>query len=214
LRDVVVFGGEFRFYRMADDEYRPMSAGSSSIKKPKPTIESNPKELIHMKNLHALILATVVLLAAPVASFAQTGHWTSVGSAGTTIDETDLRIYAVDGGDLFFAPGKGGTINARYNVVNTANVNLEMPIWNTLEIGYTDLSAAGSIQALLWKVDPCTGARVLLCSVTSDDNGPACKTCQFPNNSFNFLTNLYFVGVVITRNNEGANPILHTLRIF
>lgn len=167
-----------------------------------------------MKKLHALILTTVALLAAPVASFAQTGHWTSVGSAGVTIDEAALRTYAVDGGDLSFAAGKTGTINARYNVVNTANVNLEMPVWNTLEIGYTDLSLAGSVRAFLWKVDPCTGNRVLLCSVTSDDNGPACKTCQFPNNSFDFLTNLYFVGVVMTRTDEAANPILHTLRIF
>lgn len=158
-------------------------------------------------------MATVALLAAPVASFAQNGHWTSVGSAGTTIDEADLGRYAVDGGDLFFAPNMTGTIHARYNVVNTDNVNLEMPVWNTLEIGYTD-NGAGSVRAFLWEVDPCTGAKVLLCQVTSLNNGAACNTCNFAAGAFNFITNLYYVGVEVTRNNENANPILHTLRIY
>jgi hypothetical protein len=170
-----------------------------------------------MKKLHAVIMATLALLAAPVASFAQgpNGVWTSVGSSGATIDESDLRIYAVDGPDLFFAPNKGGTINARYNVVNTSNpFGTQMPLWTTLELGYTDASPAGSITAYLWKVTPCTGERVLLCSVTSSNNGTECNTCQFANNSFNFLTNLYFVGVVMTRNSPDANPILHTLRIY
>ena len=157
-------------------------------------------------------MATVALLAAPVASFAQ-ATWTSVGSAGATIDEADLLIYAVDEGDLSFNPTKGGILNARYNVVNTSNLNQQTPPWTTLEIGYTDASAAGSVEAFLWEVDPCTGNRVLLCSVTSLDNGTACNTCTFPNNSFNFATNLYFVGVQMIRNNANANPILHTLRI-
>ena len=161
-------------------------------------------------------MATVALLAAPVASFAQNGVWTSVGSAGTTIDEADLGIYAVEGGDLFFAPNTTGTINARYNVVNTANVNFEMPAWTTLEIGYTDTNAAGFVKAYLWEVNPCTGAKVLLCSVTSSNNGVACKTCNFPAVSFNFLTNLYYVGVEVTRTSseQNVNPILHTLRIY
>jgi hypothetical protein len=167
-----------------------------------------------MKKLHALVMATVALLAAPVASFAQNGHWTSVGSAGTTIDEADLGIYAVDGGDLFFADNTTGVIHARYNVVNTENVNLEMPVWNTLEIGYTDNGAGQFVRARLWQVDPCTGAKVLLCVVTSLNNGVACNTCNF-NPPLNFVTQLYFVGVEVSRNNaEQASPILHTLRIF
>jgi len=162
-------------------------------------------------------MAALALLAAPAASFGQgpNGVWTSVASSGATIDESDLRIYAVDGPDLFFAPNKAGTINARYNVVNTSNAfGTQTPAWTTLEMGYTDAAAAGSVTAFLWEVDPCTGARVLLCSVTSLDNGTACNFCQFPNNSFNFLTNLYFVGVEVTRSSEAANPILHTLRIY
>jgi hypothetical protein len=166
-----------------------------------------------MKKLHALIMATVALLAAPVASFAQ-ATWTSVGSAGATIDESDLQIYAVDSGDLFFNPTKGGILNARYNVVNTSNLNQQMPPWGTLEIGYTDASPMNSVQALLWEVDPCTGNKVLLCQVFSQDNGTACNTCTFPNNSFNFATNLYFVGVQMIRNDRNVSPILHTLRIY
>ena len=158
-------------------------------------------------------MAALALLAAPVASFAQNGHWTSVGSAGATIDEADQGIYAVDGGDLFFAANTSGTLNARYNVVNTANINLEMPVWNTLEIGYTD-TGAGAVQAFLWRVDPCTGNKVLLCSVTSTDNPNAvCKTCNFAG-GLNFVQNLYFVGVQMIKNAQGPNPILHTLRIF
>jgi hypothetical protein len=170
-----------------------------------------------MKKLHAVIMATLALLAAPVASFAQgpNGVWTSVGSSGATIDESDLRIYAVDGPDLFFAPNKGGTINARYNVVNTSNAfGTQTPAWTILELGYTDASTFGSVTAYLWKVTPCTGEKVLLCSVTSLDNGTGCNFCQFANNSFNFLTNLYYVGVEVSRSSPNANPILHTLRIY
>jgi hypothetical protein len=166
-----------------------------------------------MKKLHALVMATVALLAAPVASFAQNGHWTSVASAGTTIDEADLGIYAVDGGDLFFAPNMTGTIHARYNVVNTANPNGEMPMWNTFEIGYDDIGL-GVVKARLWKVDPCTGVQLTLCQITSANEGMGwCKTCQFPA-PLNFVNQLYFVAVEVTRNSVEANPILHTLRIY
>jgi hypothetical protein len=169
-----------------------------------------------MKKLYALAMATVALLAAPVASFAQGyGVWTSVGSSGATIDESDLRLYAVDGENLFFAPNKVGTINARYNVVNTSNpFGTQMPEWTILELGYTDASTLGSVTAYLWKVTPCTGERVLLCRVTSLDNGTGCNYCQFDRYSFNFLTNVYYVGVEVRRSSPNANPILQTLRIY
>ena len=166
-----------------------------------------------MKKLHLLALTVIALVAAPVASFAAP-TWTSVASAGATIDEASISKYMVDGGDLFFNPAKGGELDARYNVVNTSNLNQQTPPWTTLEIGYTDASPFGIITAILYEVDPCTGDKVSLCAVTSIDNAFAtCETCTFPNNSFDFTNNLYFVDVQMTRSNQGANPILHTLRI-
>ena len=69
-----------------------------------------------MKKLQLLAIATVALLAAPVASFGS--HWTSVCSTGA-IDESDVSQYQFALAALMFASGQTGTIQAKYNVTNT-----------------------------------------------------------------------------------------------
>ena len=162
-----------------------------------------------MKKLHILALATVTLLVTPVATFAY--HWTSACSAGATIDEADLSQYQVDKSSLFFASGETGIILARYNVTNTTGD--DTPPYTTFELGYTDTSTLGSVTAFLYEVDPCTGLRVEICRVVSIDN-TTCNTCTFPNTTFNFATNLYFVTVQLSRTSTAANPMANTLRIY
>jgi hypothetical protein len=163
-----------------------------------------------MKKLQLLAIATVTLLAAPVASFAF--HWTSLCSAGATIDEDDVGLFQFNNGSLFFESGATGTILARYNVTNTTGD--ETPPYTTLELGYFD-DGAGSVQASLYEIDPCTGALVTVCSVTSTDSPTAtCTTCTFPNTTFDFGTDLYYVRVIVTRTSTAVNPQAHTLRIY
>jgi hypothetical protein len=171
-----------------------------------------------MKKLHALIMATVALLATPVASFAQftdEGVWTSVCSVGV-IDEANVGLYQFNGSNLFFANGRTGSIIARYNVVNTSNAfGTQQPAWNTFELGYTDIGA-GTITAFLYEVNPCTGAQTTICSFTAPNSavGGSCATCTFPSTTFDFESNLYFIALVVSRTSTQQNPIASTLRLY
>src|SRR5262245_63769230 len=93
-----------------------------------------------MKKLSLLAMTTLALLATAITSFAQGAPaWTSPGSAGATMDETSVTLYAVNPPDntcLTFKGAKTGTIQARYDVVNTAVPSTPFPAWNTFELGY------------------------------------------------------------------------------
>jgi hypothetical protein len=148
-----------------------------------------------MKKIHILSLAILALLAAPIASFAS--HWTSVCSVGA-IDDSSLDLYAVSNSSLTFASGATGSVFARYNVTNTSVPGSNTPPYTTLELGSLDTST-GSVSATLYEVTPCTGAITAICTVRSTTQSTAdCNTCTFPNTTFNFSTNLYYVIVTLT----------------
>jgi hypothetical protein len=164
-----------------------------------------------MKKLQLLAIATVALLAAPVASFAM--HWTSICSAGA-IDESAFGRYQFFNSSLTFASGATGTISARYNVTNTSVPADNTPPYTTLQLGSLDTST-GTVTATLYEVTPCTGAITAICTVTSTTQATAdCNTCTFPNTTFNFSTNLYYVIVNLSRTSSGATTQANTLRIF
>jgi hypothetical protein len=163
-----------------------------------------------MKKLQLLAIATVALLAAPVASFAN--HWTSVCSAGA-IDESGFGRFVFSNSSLTFATGATGPVSARYNVTNTSTSNI--PPYTTLELGSLDTSTFGSVHATLYEVTPCTGAITAICTVTSTTQATAdCNTCTFPNTTFNFSTNLYYVLVTLLRTSSNATIRANTLRIY
>lgn len=164
-----------------------------------------------MKKLQLLAIATVALLAAPVASFAS--HWTSICSAGA-IDEADLALYAFTNSSLTFASGATGTVSARYNVTNTSVPGDNTPPYTTLELGSLD-TGTGTVTATLFEVTRCTGDIVAICTVTSTTQSTGdCNTCTFPNTTFNFSANLYYVIVTLSRNFSTATTQANTLRIF
>jgi hypothetical protein len=170
-----------------------------------------------MKNLSLLGLAALTLIAAPVASFAQSG-WTSPGSSSTTIDETALGLYAVNpfpnNACLTFRVGRFGRIEARYDVTNTAVPSTPAPPWAIFEFGYVDPGVGASATAILYEINPCVPNPVEICRVVSVD-GQFCGVCQFAAGTFNFLSNLYFVEVILSRSNaEAPVPQACTLRIF
>ena len=170
-----------------------------------------------MKKLSLLGLATLTLLAAPVASFAQSG-WTSPCSSGATIDEMAVGLYGVNpfpnNACLTYRAGRFGRIEARYDVTNTAVPSTPAPPWATFEFGYVDPGAGAVAMAILYEINPCVPNPVEICRVVSVD-GQVCGVCQFAAGAFNFLTNLYFVEVILSRSSaETPAPQACTLRIF
>lgn len=163
-------------------------------------------------------IATVLLslLSLPALAQAPTSPlvWTAVASTGT-IDESALSIFSFGTTNLGYLGGSASVapIVARYNVTNLAGGGLN-PLWNTLELGYLDTTAAGQVTATLFRVNPCNGTRIALCTVTSVDVATAaCRTCLFTA-GVNFQAFLYYVEVTLTRSTPGVSPQANTLRIF
>jgi hypothetical protein len=160
-----------------------------------------------------LTLAAVFAILSPISALAQSG-WTSPCSAGATIDETSTGVYQVNGSALLFRAGRIGTVTARYDVMNTAVPSVPVTPWATLELGYMD-TVGGAVTATLFQVDPCTGKTTTICTAVSlASTAPRCVVCTFAPGTMNYLTNLYFVQVNITRAVTTVNPQAFTLRIF
>ncbi|MFN2508155.1 MAG: hypothetical protein ABR589_05225 [Chthoniobacterales bacterium] len=165
-----------------------------------------------MKTLTSL-LTTLALVLAPCLSFAT--DWTSVCSAGATIDETSLSRYAVNNASLAHRRGAVGVVTARYNVTNTAVPSTATPSWTTFELGYSDNSTTGSVVAILYAVNPCTGEIKPICRLESKDSEqPDCVFCEFPADTFDFSKHLYYIQVNVARTKADVFPRANTLRIY
>ena len=149
--------------------------------------------------------------------------WTAIGASGT-VDETSIPFFGFTNASAGFKPtGSVAPLEFRYNVVNTHHFlsstggipTVNMPGWTTLEFG-AQAPATSTAEAYLYRVNRCTGQQVLICQVRhSDQPAPGiCKTCQFTNTTFNFLSYLYYVRVVLDRNTPAEGPMAHTLRIY
>src|SRR5947208_1143439 len=129
--------------------------------------------------IRILVLAAVALFLAAFAASAQTGTWTAVGSTGA-IDPASVGISAVFGGTrLGFSSQTGNTIVTRFNVTNTyGGAFNDITPWTTLELGGVNASGVDPVTATLYKVNPCTGARSAICSVTNNFSN-VCVRCTF-----------------------------------
>jgi hypothetical protein len=162
-----------------------------------------------MRSLIRLAVAFLFLAALPLA--AQTGKWTAVASTGD-IDESSENDYAVSGPALHHQVGFTKDVIARYNVTNTWGGGADdTPPWAQMQLGYGDNSPAGWVKATLFRVDPCTGFTVPVCTITSIDN-QNCGTCFV--GAIDFANKLYFVEVTVHRDDTTAAPAARTLRIF
>jgi hypothetical protein len=162
---------------------------------------------------------------APVAAqvAAPLSPWTAVGASGT-VDESAIPYFGFTNASAGYgANASVAPLEFRYNVVNVhhfvsaaaAIPSITMPGWTTLEFG-AQAPATSVAQAYLYRVNRCTGAQALVCYV-QHTNQPApgnCRTCQFPNNTFDFSSNLYYVRVILDRNTVNETPMAHTLRIY
>lgn len=165
-----------------------------------------------MRTLFRFAIALLFLAALPLS--AQTGTWTAVASSGA-IDEASRNDYNTSGPNLSHVAGSLTPIVARYNVTNTFGGGADdTPLWTQLELGYFDNSAGGQVRATLFRVDPCTGLPVMICTVTSvDSSSSTCVPCSITA-GFDFSQYLYYVEVAITRTTTGVTPTAKTLRIF
>jgi hypothetical protein len=142
--------------------------------------------------------------------------WTAIGSTGA-VDETSLGLYAVNGAELGFkSPSSGNVIVARYNVTNTFdnNANPSMPGWGFLEMGSNaPLNCINS--ATLYRVKVCSRDPVAICTARNRSSDHPCAVCQFPTNTFDFSSYLYYVEVSLDRTGAPtAAPTVYTLRIY
>lgn len=148
--------------------------------------------------------------------------WTSPGSTGSIIDLTSLSKSSSSQeskGNLTFNSTASGTITARYNVVNTAvlpmNKSTGRPPWTTFEMAYI-MPAGTTITATLYTLPSCQQTPVMICQIPTVASGTVrCDACTFPNTTFNYFTNIYFVEVTLTRPNTGfAAPAVCSLRVY
>jgi hypothetical protein len=148
--------------------------------------------------------------------------WTAVGSSGS-VDETSIPFFGFTNASAGYKPINSLVpLEFRYNVVNVQHYlsagggipTVTMPGWTTLEFG-AQAPANSVAEAYLYRVNRCTGQQVLICQVRHTVQAtPICKTCQFPNTTFNFTSYLYYVRVQLSRSNVNENPMAHTLRIY
>lgn len=155
-----------------------------------------------------LVSLVFALLLAPLSLAAQTANWTAVASTGA-IDEASLAAYETNGALLQHAAGSVTPIVARYNVDSF----IDEPVWDNLELGYFDNAAGSAVSAVLYRVDPCTGNRVAVCTINSIDSAVAtCLRCSF-SHQMDFDVYLYYVEVTITRNATNLTPSIRSLRL-
>src|SRR5262249_7689767 len=125
---------------------------------------------------------------------------TIVASTGA-IDEGSLGRYAFMGPWVSYRPGSESLepIEIRYNVPAN-NIIKPTPGWNTLELT-SHVPAAGSFAlATLFRVEPCSGEQVPLCTtVNNGSNMPRCTTCPFAPGAIDFDHYLYYIRVELGR---------------
>jgi hypothetical protein len=167
-----------------------------------------------MRTATRLLAFTALALTLSPAAFAAR-DWTAVASTGA-VDGTSIPFFAFNGPSLtYLSPNNSlQPVIARYNVTNTFdnNANPDRPGWTTLELGYTN-PAGCTITATLFQVEPCTGNEIVLCTIRAANSSNLCSTCSFTQ-VIDFNLHLYYVEVILTRNNPTLLPMAKTLRLF
>lgn len=165
-----------------------------------------------MKGLHLLTLVSLALLAGPASSFAQFSGWTTPCSAGATIERRALGLYSVFQNYLTFRNGTTGSVTARYDVTNNSIPPSSNPPWKNFELACFDNDPTTAVKATLYQYTPCQQL-LALCTINSTDIGQQCPRCQeLP--PFDFVNNVYWVEVTISRTDSKKTVRADSLRIF
>jgi hypothetical protein len=177
--------------------------------------EIETKERKNMKHLLLpTVLATGILfcLALP----ATAGSWTASGNSGTvatfpgiTPNDVSIRINGITYSSTSTATAGIGVF---YSVTNTYSVT-DTPPWNTLDLNYFDIDAAGVVSASLIQIDPVINSFITLCRATSVDSvNSATVSCSFAP-QMDFSRYVYTVQVNLSRTATNSVPTVRGLRI-
>jgi hypothetical protein len=167
-----------------------------------------------MKNIIGLVL--VLAVCAVPAAAQNTWDWSHVGGAGV-IDANNNTLYVIADGYLGIRTDSVATAEARYPVTNTVgSLTTLTPGWTTLEITVHDQYIGdGSVTAVLYEVDKCSGTQTQLCEVVSEDTDQDthCNSCTF-SGGLDFANNAYYVHATVAKTSTTADPRLYAVAIY
>jgi hypothetical protein len=166
-----------------------------------------------MKTLTRLITVAALALSA-LSAAAQNYDWSQVGSYGNFQSGSFFSALSV-GPTVKFNSFSTGTIVKRYLVTNTygSAVN-SIPGWTNLRAAFTDDSANGSVTIKLFKIDNCSDAETLLCTINSSDSASLqCESCQLNSTDVDFANYTYWVEVTLARSATSAHEEIHSVAL-
>ena len=164
----------------------------------------------------SLLLFLAMVLSVPVLAQAQSGAWTTVGSAGT-VDEADTSIVTMTGGvaAVSGAAALPANLDIRYNVVAVEGLYDDCI---KMAVRFKDNGANARVIVRLKQYSLETGITTTMLTLDSNNFGSdalyqlqSVATC---NKSFNFGENAYFVEATLTKTLAGGAPGLALIKIY
>jgi hypothetical protein len=165
--------------------------------------------------LRALLVSAVVTLV-PLAARAQSGPWTSVGSAGT-VDETDNGIVVFNQGIASITPASavGASLDIRYNVVAVDGVFGGDGL--AMNARFRD---AGATERVILRLKSYSFATGLTQTLLTLDSNTFPASAAFQTRSvgacglgLDFLRNAYFVEAQLIKVGAGGLPQLGAMQV-
>jgi hypothetical protein len=132
------------------------------------------------------------------------------------VDEANLPDYAV--GDAMasyrFGSQSVDPLVFRFNVTNPGHDSV-VPGWMHLFLNSHVRAAGSSVSATLFRVDPCTGERIPICTTVNNQitEKPICTTCEFAPAAINFQQYLYYVRLQLDRADQPDPPVAYSVHL-
>jgi len=146
--------------------------------------------------------------------------WTTAGSAGALVDESDLNYYAVKGAVAQIAGGAPDSVNVvlRYNVTAAPGLVNRLDGWQ-MALRYRDNGGDARVTAKLKAYNISSGNTLTLLSFDSNDEDRnrdfqvAVVGDCVPEFIFNFASNTYYIEVTLERSGSGGKPAIGGIQI-
>jgi hypothetical protein len=141
--------------------------------------------------------------------------WSAVAATGS-VDEDSLADYAFTQPQATYraASQSLNPLVFRYNVTNPGH-DSPIPGWTRLFLSSHVTAAASSVEATLFKVNPCTGEQTPICSTINDKltDTPICTSCEFAANNIDLTQFVYYVRVTLNRADQPNPPSAYSVHL-
>lgn len=159
---------------------------------------------------------SMAFLASPAQ--AANGEWATV-AAGCVPDEGNKTKHSFEQARFEFAATNIGEIVARCNITDPADLFEGNPIWDLMDVTYSDPDGAGNsarVRVQLRRVHETTGASSTL--ATFDSNGFAAgqqlRSLNFAH-TFDFTNYAYYLTLILNRSSSNvATPRIQRVRLY